>query len=332
MDRRKRFLNGELGGIYCLTNKINGKRYIGQTINWPVRKQSYINPKGNRFIEKAIRKYGFNNFKLTILNYSRIGSVVKDRKGIPIRTNLGREITLLDRLEVFYIQKYKSQYPKGYNILAGGQWSGSPIVSLLYNEARRGKKESILSLCKYYEDRYLLKIEPFKKYLDEEILSDFQQEIKCSVIDCVKNGVEVRHNGLGEAIREKIHQYLRLMDYPINIIFEGLWKSKDEKEIIKSLGNEIIPPTQSPNIEDILIKKEIEDILYNEIFELDDLRRFIIINKYGLCGKPSLSLESLQNEVKKRFNVDLSQQELKNRVVYSCRLIRRHLADDYYGK
>lgn len=62
-------------GIYKIENKINGKIYIGQSINierrWSEHKSRSLsetyNKDYNMKIYKAIRKYGLNNFKLSII-------------------------------------------------------------------------------------------------------------------------------------------------------------------------------------------------------------------------------------------------------------------------
>jgi hypothetical protein len=49
--------------IYCITNLINGKKYIGSDSN--------NNPKymgGGTYLKKAIKKYGKENFKKEIIN------------------------------------------------------------------------------------------------------------------------------------------------------------------------------------------------------------------------------------------------------------------------
>ena len=84
-----------MGIIYCYTNKINGKKYIGQTINPQLRynahKSNYKNPNHieyNSLIHKAFRKYGFNNFTYEVLV-----------KGID-------DINVLNELEIYYIKKF----------------------------------------------------------------------------------------------------------------------------------------------------------------------------------------------------------------------------------
>ena len=56
-------------GIYKITNLLNGKCYIGQSINiqkrWTNHKTSYKNPNKDCYnypLYKAFRKYGLENF------------------------------------------------------------------------------------------------------------------------------------------------------------------------------------------------------------------------------------------------------------------------------
>ena len=98
-------------GIYKITNKINNKIYIGQSINiarrWQEHRQRAFNINGSQYnipLYKAIRKYGLNNFSFEILE-----ECIK---------------TKLDEKEQFYIQKYNSNNPIfGYNLTAGGSAS-----------------------------------------------------------------------------------------------------------------------------------------------------------------------------------------------------------------
>lgn len=90
-------------GVYCLTNKINGKRYVGQSINIYNRYRKHLvnsrlkDLKG-LILYQAIRKYGEENFELSILEYG--------------------EKEDLDKLEYKYIKKYNTEVRQGngYNM------------------------------------------------------------------------------------------------------------------------------------------------------------------------------------------------------------------------
>lgn len=88
--------------IYKLTNKINGKIYIGQTVDYHRRMNEYKNRKSSKEksskygIMEEVEKYGFENFTSEI-----------------IRECSRDELTYY---EMFYIDKFKSYLKKyGYN-------------------------------------------------------------------------------------------------------------------------------------------------------------------------------------------------------------------------
>ncbi len=94
--------------IYKITNIINGKIYIGQTIKtveerW---KQHYYEANNGSvfYFHKAIRKYGKENFKIETV-CGCIGSAER-----------------LKELEIIFIAKYKANvYGVGYNMTDGGE-------------------------------------------------------------------------------------------------------------------------------------------------------------------------------------------------------------------
>jgi len=62
------------GGVYIFQNKLNGKRYVGSSINLSGRLSNYFQTRGGEnspnfgmAIYRALLKYGFDNFSLTVI-------------------------------------------------------------------------------------------------------------------------------------------------------------------------------------------------------------------------------------------------------------------------
>ena len=100
--------NKIITGIYCFVNKINHKKYVGQSINVFDRKNQHKyrykidgDSGYNSAFHSALRKYGWDNFSFYILQECSPED--------------------LDRKEVHWIKKMNSLSPNGYNILDGGK-------------------------------------------------------------------------------------------------------------------------------------------------------------------------------------------------------------------
>lgn len=106
-----------LCGIYKISNNINHKIYIGQSVNIAIRWKREIKVSSNRKAEEyfsplssAFRKYGLAHFSFSIIELCPKNE--------------------LDTKEMFYIKKYKATDRKyGYNITSGGH--NSPIKDYL---------------------------------------------------------------------------------------------------------------------------------------------------------------------------------------------------------
>lgn len=101
------------GIIYIITNSINDKVYIGQTIQtlksrWQAHCRKGSLEEQNMQIKRAIRKYGKENFSIKELERCSIAE--------------------LDEKEIYYISLYDS-YNKGYNSTKGGK-SGTKELKL----------------------------------------------------------------------------------------------------------------------------------------------------------------------------------------------------------
>ena len=71
--------------IYCITNKVNNKKYIGYTSMTIAERMGQHRHKSNyeckQPIHKAIKKYGWNNFQVSIL-YEGGDALIKEDKFI----------------------------------------------------------------------------------------------------------------------------------------------------------------------------------------------------------------------------------------------------------
>lgn len=93
-------------GVYKITNSINGKVYIGQSINieerWRDHRADYL--RSDVILYRAMRKYGLENFSFEVLEECSIEE--------------------LDEKEIFYINEYNSYIcspnSQGYNMTLGG--------------------------------------------------------------------------------------------------------------------------------------------------------------------------------------------------------------------
>ena len=103
------------GYIYCIRNKINNKKYIGQTA-WNINKRlnkhkgQLINNKHyNKNLQEDFNKYGMDNFEFIILDEFTFTNKELLKK------------VLLD-MEKFYIDLWDTENDKkGYNIIFGGK-------------------------------------------------------------------------------------------------------------------------------------------------------------------------------------------------------------------
>lgn len=91
-------------GIYCILNKVNNKRYIGQTYDLYYRKSRHIsdlnnNNHPNNHLQSSWNKYGQDNFEYIILEMC--------------------DLNIINDKEIYWI-KYYNSVENGYNQCLGG--------------------------------------------------------------------------------------------------------------------------------------------------------------------------------------------------------------------
>ena len=114
-----------MGSIYKITNTVNGKSYIGQTIQdaekTRIRDHLTGNSKGSRLIKDDIEKYGQDAFTYEILHDGILPE-------------------FLDTLEKEEIARFNCVHPNGYNQTEGGEGSSHcEETRRKMSEAHKGK-------------------------------------------------------------------------------------------------------------------------------------------------------------------------------------------------
>lgn len=159
----------EKSGIYMVINLINDKKYIGQSINIKQRfitnhQYDFNNPKNSSYNTKfyqALRKYGWNNFAVLVLEQC--------------------DKNQLDEREIYYIDKYNT-FKEGYNSTIGGQYWTSKIHSQEIEEKRRQTREKNQSLKSENHPRAKLTNEEValirKRYINGETIDIIYEDYK----------------------------------------------------------------------------------------------------------------------------------------------------------
>lgn len=120
-----------MGVIYLRTNKINGKKYVGQVITRRFKERQYkwaclSQPYSGEVINRARAKYGLDAFDFEILKEC--------------------EDDELDYWEMYYIKELNTKVPYGYNLTDGGEgmtgYTHSAETRKKISEYHKGKHRS----------------------------------------------------------------------------------------------------------------------------------------------------------------------------------------------
>jgi group I intron endonuclease len=192
-------------GLYCLTNKINGKKYFGQSINIEKRKKKYFNYGDfpNDHIKNAFNKYGKENFDFKIIK------VCKEK--------------YLDRFEKLYIRINDTQNPdKGYNKESGGNPNKtlSEETRQKMSEAQYGENNNLYRHD--LNDDEIIRLYCDEKLSPQQIASMFNTDHKTIRYRLKKHDIELRDD------RDKSGKSLDLDDDEIVRLYvdEGLSTTK----------------------------------------------------------------------------------------------------------
>lgn len=161
--------------IYIIENKINGKKYVGQSVDvehrWAQHRSS-AKAGGKVALHKAIRKYGEENFYLSIIDK-------------------GYSKEEVNSLEIHYIAKYNTFRGNGYNMAIGGEGNGkgkdNPNFGRKHSEASKLK----MSKSQKMRNNHLSGKGPMfgKKFTEEH---------KKKLSDAAKKRIGILNSGFGK--------------------------------------------------------------------------------------------------------------------------------------
>lgn len=163
--------------VYLITNLLNGKQYIGQTIScYKARWQNHCK-KGNA-LHSAIKKYGRKSFRVQVLDTAYT-------------------LDELNAKELFWVNEMNCYAPKGYNIAIPGNnrrvaESTKKLMSEKcsgvnnHNYGKKASQETLARLSASLKGKNLgRKLPPIS---EETRRKKSQSSKKCKVI-CLNNGV-----------------------------------------------------------------------------------------------------------------------------------------------
>lgn len=248
-------------GIYMITNKINDKKYIGQSKNVFKRwyqhyEESILNRDcDNSILHSAIRIYGIENFEFSIVELC--------------------EISELDEREIFYISLYETNVKDGgYNIANGGA---------VPDNVGENNSSSKLSENDIYYIREMYNNKKTKK----EVYNEFSNVISMSTFSDIWNGRTWQHIHM-DVYTDENKQYQknnfdRITSHPRKVSNEDVLK-------IRNLYNEgVLSKFEIYNMFSYINQNTFNDIWFNRTFkhiqsDITNKRKKNIrptINQYG---------------------------------------------------
>lgn len=232
------------GIVYCATNKINNKKYIGQTVReLERRKQEHISnakSNGKYAFHYALRNYGEENFEWGIIDTAN-------------------NIEELDEKERYWIKFYNTYLDGGYNMALGGQCNLSDNPEEL--SSMRGGREFLV----YDLDGNFIKTTTSQTEFAKEIGSCIQSVN--NVLRSIKGKHQVKEYILiykdefsEELLREKVEKIKEINKpfyvFDANDEFVGVWDNKVNcaNELMVSRNTIYNSLVKSANKEEIKIR------------------------------------------------------------------------------
>lgn len=176
-------------GIYKITNLINNKSYIGQSINIKRRWREHKRMTGKNLMYEDMKKFKIENFSFEVIEECLIDK--------------------LDEREIYWI-KYYDTYNNGYNLTTGGQ---------LLKNIKKTSNSQLRMTRKTWAVYYYLLFLASKEFLGDSI-NIFKENLNITQsVTLLKMSRQTFYNSLkvlrGKGLLDKDEE--QLLIYPLNI-------------------------------------------------------------------------------------------------------------------
>ena len=175
-----------MGVVYCLTNTVNGKQYIGQTTR-TVKVRVIEHKRSSSPIGNAIKKYGEEKFSIETL-------VVCDDEE-------------LDANELQLISSLKTYKPYGYNLELGGNTNKYISEETRQKMSIAAKKRGMAHLQGIYGFQGKKHSEETKKKMSASMCGKKRTKQACENISKSKTGV--KHPNYGKKLSEETRNKMK---------------------------------------------------------------------------------------------------------------------------
>jgi group I intron endonuclease len=164
----------DTGYIYTITNTVNGKKYVGQAVDYKNRWRSHRSnlkkgTHGNKYLQNSYNKYGAEAFEYRVI------AVV--------------DIELLDESEITFIKQFDS-YNNGYNLTLGGGGTRGYTFSL--ETLEKGQATYTKERRKALSERIMGAKNHNAKLTDEQRIEIYKDDVNPSSFWAKKLGVTVQ--------------------------------------------------------------------------------------------------------------------------------------------
>ena len=221
--------------VYVHINKINGKKYVGKTINGNRPNQRWDNGNGYKnctYFWRAIQKYGWDNFEHEI-----------------IASNLTSYEA--DNFEILLIEKLKTNNKEyGYNLTLGGKGTAG------YHISEESKVKRNQTMSKYFSDpdyiRRMRDVAPkrsvYQFSLDGTLVNSYISAMEAERCTGIRNSA-ISHCAFGKL--SSTHGYIFLFEEDIDKIQHRIERDKN-----------VIKPRKEPIVRLTLDGEYVDPIAY----------------------------------------------------------------------